>query len=56
MYTITVRYGKDGMVAMNLKADSISLAREKAKHMKSQAFYVEIKNAHGQACPLDGEE
>jgi hypothetical protein len=56
VYTITVRYSKHGMVAMNLKADTISLAREKALHMKSQAFHVEIKDALGQEFPLHAEE
>lgn len=56
MYTITVRYSKGGLIAMNLKADTLSLAREKALHMKSQAFHVEINNMQGQAFPLHPEE
>jgi hypothetical protein len=56
VYTITVRYSKGGLVAMNLKADTLSLAREKALHMKSQAFHVEITNIQGQAFPLHPEE
>jgi hypothetical protein len=48
MYTITVRYSDGGMIAMNLKAESIETAREKALHFKAQAFHVEIKNAQGQ--------
>ena len=56
MYTITVRYYKDGLIAMNLKADTIALAREKALHMKSQAFHVEIHNMQGDAFQLHPEE
>jgi hypothetical protein len=56
VYTITVRYSKGGMIAMNLKADTLSLAREKALHMKSQAFHVEISNMQGQAFPIHPEE
>lgn len=41
---------------MNLKADTLSLAREKALHMKSQAYHVEINNMQGQAFPLHPEE
>jgi hypothetical protein len=41
---------------MNLKADTLSLAREKALNMKSQAFHVEISNMQGQAFSLHPEE
>jgi hypothetical protein len=41
---------------MTLKADTLTLARAKAKHMKSQAFHVEIKNADGQSFALNDEE
>jgi hypothetical protein len=44
------------MIAMNLKADTLSLAREKAMQMKSQAFHVEISNMQGQAFPLHPDE
>ena len=40
---------------MNLKAHDIAEAREKALHMQSQAFYVEIKNGEGQTLPLREE-
>ena len=53
MYTVVVRYCKDGLLAMNLKARDIAEAREKALHMKSQAFHVEINNAAGQEFPLE---
>lgn len=53
MYTITVRYIKGGLVAMNLKAETLLLARSKAIHMKTQAFHVEITDAKGQVFPLD---
>jgi hypothetical protein len=41
---------------MNLKADTIELARAKALHMKSQAFHVEIKDILGQSFPLHAEQ
>ena len=41
---------------MNLKADTLSLAREKALHMKSQAFHVEITNMQGQVFSLHPEQ
>ena len=56
MYTVTVRYYKDGLIAMNLKAGTIALAREKALHLKSQAFHVEIHNIQVDAFPLHAEE
>ena len=56
MYTITVRYSKGGLIAMSLKADTLSLAQKKALHMKSQAFHVEINEMQGQAFPLHPEE
>ena len=43
-------------VAMNLKAENIALARAKASHMKSQAFYIEIRNAVGETMSLEAEE
>ena len=52
MYTVTVRYAKGGMLAMNLKAQDITEAREKAQHMESQAFYVEVNNAEGRVIPI----
>jgi hypothetical protein len=56
MYKIIVRYSKGGLVAMNLKADSVSLAREKAKHMKTQFFHVEIERPDGHTVPIDSDE
>ena len=56
MFTIVVRYSKDGIVAMNLKAEIITLARAKASHMKSQAFNVEIENETGKIFLLESEE
>lgn len=56
MFTVEVRYIKAGVVAMHLKAETLTLARAKAKHMKAQAFHVEIKNAVGQVFPLNEEE
>lgn len=53
MYAITVRYCKEGFIAMNLKADTIAIAREKALHFKAQAFHVQINDADGQAFPLE---
>ena len=55
MFTISVRYSKSGILAMNLKAHDLAEAREKALHMQSQAFYVEIKNGEGQTLPLREE-
>jgi hypothetical protein len=52
MYTVIVRYAKGGTLTMNLKARDIAEAREKALHMESQAFYVEIQNAEGHAFTL----
>lgn len=40
---------------MDLKANDIAEAREKALHMQSQAFHVEIKNDQGQTLPLHDE-
>lgn len=56
VFTVEVRYIKAGVVAMHLKAETLTLARAKAKHMKAQAFHVEIKNAVGQVFPLNEEE
>lgn len=56
VYTIAVRYSKEGIIAMNLKAATISLARDKALHMKSQAFQVEIKDMLGNTLPLHADE
>lgn len=56
MFTVEVRYIKAGVLAMNLKAETLTLARAKAKHMKAQAFHVEIKNADGQVFPLNEEQ
>jgi hypothetical protein len=56
MYKIIVRYSKGGLVAMNLKADSVFLAREKARHMKSQFFHLEIEHPDGHTIPTDAEE
>lgn len=55
MYTISIRYSKGGILAMHLKAHDIAEAREKALHMKSQAFHVEIQNSEGQTLPLHEE-
>jgi hypothetical protein len=44
------------MIAMSLKAETIALAREKALHMKSQDFHVEIKDTLGQSFSLRAEE
>jgi hypothetical protein len=41
---------------MNLRANSISVARDKATHMKSQFFHVEIEHPDGHTIPTDAEE
>jgi hypothetical protein len=43
MFTIAVRYSKDGIVAMNLKADCYACASQSIAH-EIPSFYVEIKN------------
>lgn len=42
MYRITVRYSKAGLIAYDLNGDTVVTALAKARHFKSQGFYVEI--------------
>ena len=55
MYTITVRYSKNGLIAYDLNGDNLSVAQSKAKFFKSQGFYVEVCDAQGVVVLVDRE-
>ena len=52
MYKITVRYSRAGLVAYDLKGDTLEIAKVKAKQFKSQGFYVEITDPLGEIIPF----
>lgn len=47
MYKITVRYSPGGLIAYDLKGDTLKSAGAKALHFKSQGFHVEIQDTEG---------
>ena len=44
MYSITALFSAKGSGAMNVTAETLALARDKARNLKSQGFYVEIRD------------
>ena len=54
MYKITVRFTPAGLIAYDLKGDTLKIAVAKALHFKSQGFHVEIQDAEGNDVALTG--
>ena len=48
MYTITALFSAKGRGAMNVTAETLKLARDKADNLKSQGFFVEIRDEDGE--------
>jgi hypothetical protein len=47
MYTITALFCAKGRGAMNVTAETLELARDRADNLKSQGYFVEIRNDDG---------
>ena len=52
MYRIIVRYSKSGLIAYDLKGDTLVAAVTKAIRFKSQGFHVEITDGEGNAVAI----
>jgi hypothetical protein len=48
MYTITALFCAKGRGAMNATAETLELARDKAENLKSQGYFVEIRDDTGE--------
>jgi hypothetical protein len=48
MYSITALFCAKGRGAMNATADTLELARDKADNLKSQGYFVEIRDEDGE--------
>jgi hypothetical protein len=48
MYIITALFSAKGRGAMNVTAETLELARDKADKLKSQGYFVEIRDANGE--------
>ncbi len=51
MYSITALFCAKGRGATNATAVTLELARDKARKLKSQGFYVEIRDEDGGLVP-----
>jgi hypothetical protein len=48
MYTITALFTAKGRGAMNVTAETLELAHEKADKLKSQGYLIEIRDENGE--------